>query len=81
MNSELGYYIFNHQLQLVGGFAYHHQHLKPTGMNAYSLVFNPGVTIETGKSYIIVVYAPIALSGKNMEIYRGVNVAFTLDIK
>lgn len=78
---ELGYYVFNHQLQLIGGFAYHYQNTKTAGQEAYSLVFNPGVTIETGKSYIIVLYAPVALLGKNMEIYRGIYLAFTLDIK
>ena len=81
VNSELGYYIFNHQLQLVGGFAYHYQNTKTVGRDDYSLVFNPGVTIETGKSYIIVLYAPVSLFGKNMEIYRGISLAFTLDFK
>lgn len=81
VDSELGYYVFHHQLQLIGGFTYHYQNTKTIGQEGYSLVFNPGVTIETGKSYIIVLYAPVSLLGKNMEIYRGVNVAFTLDIK
>ncbi len=81
VDSELGYYVFNHQLQLIGGFAYHYQNTKTMGQEGYSFVFNPGVTIETGKSYIIVLYAPLALLGKNMEIYRGINLAFTLDIK
>lgn len=81
VDSELGYYVFNHQLQLVGGFGFHYQSLKTTGSNAYSLIFNPGITIETGKSYIIVLYAPVALVGKNMEIDRGINIAFTLDIE
>jgi hypothetical protein len=81
VNSELGYYVFNHQLQLIGGFAYHYQNTKNIGQEGYSLVFNPGVTIETGKSYIIVLYAPVSLLGKNMPIYRGINLAFTLDIK
>ena len=81
VDSELGYYVFNHQLQLVGGFGFHYKSFKTTGSNAYSLIFNPGVTIETGKSYIIVLYAPVTLAGKNMAIYNGINLAFTLDIE
>lgn len=81
VDSELGYYVFNHQLQLIGGFSYHYQDIKTANQDAYSLVFHPGVTIETGKSYIIVLYVPIALAGKNMGIYHGINLAFTLDVK
>ncbi len=81
VDSELGYYVFHHQLQLIGGLAYHFQTLKTTGQRAYSLIFNPGVTIETGKSYLIVLYVPISLAGKNLAIYRGINLAFTLDIE
>ncbi|MBE0649877.1 MAG: hypothetical protein IH595_03445 [Bacteroidales bacterium] len=81
VDSELGYYVFNHQLQLVGGFAYHYQNTKTAGQEAYSLIFNPGVTIETGKSYLIVLYAPIPLIGKNSAIYHGINLAFTMDVE
>lgn len=81
VDSELGYYVLDSQLQLIGGLAYHYQNTKTTGPVGYSLVFNSGVTIETGKSYIIVLYAPVSLLGKNMEIYSGINVAFTLNIK
>ncbi len=80
VDSELGYYVFDQQLQLIGGFGFHYQNFKTTGTNAYTLIFNPGITIETGESYIIVLYTPINLIGKNMEIDRGINLAFTLDI-
>lgn len=80
LDSELGYYVFKQQLQLIGGFSYHYQDIHTIGRSAYSLIFNPGVTIETGKSYLFVLYAPIPLFGKNMAIYRGINLAITITV-
>ncbi len=78
LDSELGYYVYEHRLQLVGGFSYNYNYHLDDKMTTYRLTFNPGVTIETGKSYILVAYFPIDLLGKNLERSYGFSLAFTL---
>ena len=85
LDSDLGYYVFHQTLQLVGGFSFQYNHFKnnhfKTGNpDAYLLSFHPGVTIETGKSFIIVFYTPIDLMGKNVGCFTGFSFAFTLTI-
>ncbi|MBN2616192.1 MAG: hypothetical protein JXR71_10920 [Bacteroidales bacterium] len=77
VNSELGYYIMK-QLQLAGGFGYHSSYNKIEGSNAYSFTFYPGMTIETGKSYVIILYGAFDLFGENTEVNRGINLSITL---
>ena len=76
---DAGYYVFNHQLQLIGSVGYEHSHLN-TGLNQSRLVIYPGVTIETGKRYIIVVAAPFDVYGRNVNKTVGFSVALTLTI-
>jgi hypothetical protein len=80
LDSDLGYYVFHNTLQLAGGFSFQYNHLKTGNPDAYRLSFHPGVTIETGKSFIIVFYMPIDLVGKNMGRFTGFSLAFTLSI-
>ena len=80
LDSDLGYYIFNGTLQLSGGFSFQYNHFKTGDPDAYRLSFHPGVTIETGKSFIIVFYTPLDLMGKNIGHFTGFSFAFTLTI-
>ena len=80
LDSDLGYYVFHQTLQLAGGFSFQYNHYKTGNPDAYRLSFHPGVTIETGKSFIIVFYTPIDLVGKNMGRFTGFSLAFTLSI-
>lgn len=79
-HSELGYYIFNQQLQLIGGIDFHYKHRLYDGFSDFGLIFNTGVTIETGKNYLIVIYTPVSIAGKNTAIYYGINMAFTISL-
>jgi hypothetical protein len=80
LDSDLGYYVFHQTLQLVGGFSFRYNHFKTGNPDAYLLSFHPGITIETGKSFIIVFYTPIDLMGKNVGCFTGFSFAFTLII-
>jgi len=80
LDSGLGYYVFNGMLQLSCGFSFQSNHLKTGSPDAYRVSFHPGVTIETGKSFIIVFYTPIDLAGKNMGRFTGFSFAFTLTV-
>ena len=76
LNSDLGYYVFNHQLQLIAGLGYRFIQNK-IGSHQTLTVF-PGVTIETGESYIIVLSVPFDVYGQQENKNLGVNFALTL---
>lgn len=76
LNADLGYYIFDHQLQLITALAY--QSTSFEEFNSQVLTLNAGVTIETGNNYIIVVSAPFDITGKNANKNAGFLLALTL---
>lgn len=80
LDSDLGYYVFNGTLQLIGGFSFQYNHFKNGDPDTYRLSLHPGVTIETGKSFIIVFYTPIDIAGRDMGRFTGFSFAFTLTI-
>ena len=75
-NAELGYYLFKHQFQIIGGLGYQ-QSIFNEFTDIVLTVF-PGVTIETGKSYIIVISAPFDVYGENSIKNTGFVFALTL---
>ncbi len=80
LDTGLGYYVFRHTLQLAGGFSWQYNQSLNGIPGSYHLSFHPGVTIETGKSFIIVFYSPIDLTGRNTGRFTGFSFAFTLTI-
>jgi len=76
LNTDLGYYLFDHQLQIVGAAAY--QYIKDEKGSHQVFTINPGVTIETGKKFIIVVSFPYDVYGKRESKNTAVNFALTL---
>jgi hypothetical protein len=76
---DAGYYVFNHQLQLIGSVGFEHSHLK-NGLNQTRLILYPGVTVETGKRYIIVLAAPFDVYGRNINKTAGFIVALTITL-
>ncbi len=75
-NTDLGYYFFNHQFQAIVGIAY--QDAVFETFTSQILTIHPGVTIETGKNYIIVISAPFDVYGENALKNAGINFALTL---
>jgi len=76
LNAEAGYYIWDGKLQFIGGFGY--QSSAYDGLISNVLTCYPGITIETGKSYIIVIQAPFDLAGMNARKNVGFGFALTL---
>jgi len=76
LNLDFGYYILNHQLQFATGVAYRSVYDDDGVHNA--LTITPGITIETGKRFIIVLYFPVDIIGKNEIINNGFGFALTL---
>ncbi len=75
-NADLGYFVFNHQLQLIAGVGFR-QSVFGT-FTSSTLTMYPGVTVETGKNYIIVLSAPFDVYGYNSIKNAGVVLALTL---
>ncbi|MBI9033424.1 MAG: hypothetical protein JEZ03_03025 [Bacteroidales bacterium] len=77
-NTDLGYYIFNKQLQLIGGFGYQGMYFE--GEDRQLFTFYPGFTAETGDHFLFVMGVPISLHGKNIENLLGFNFALTITL-
>ena len=75
-NADLGYYFFDHQLQLIAGLGY--QNAVFENFTNQILTVYPGATIEAGKNYIIVISAPFDVYGENALKNAGINFALTL---
>jgi hypothetical protein len=76
---DAGYYIFNHQLQLISSIGYEYSNMG-SGMNQSRLTIYPGVTVETGKHYIIVISAPFDVYGRNVNKTAAFAFALTLTL-
>jgi len=78
LNTDLGYYIFDHQLQLVAAFGY--QSASFENFNSNTITMYPGFTVETGKNYVLVIQAPFDLAGKNALKNSGLAFSLTIAI-
>ena len=76
LNMDAGYYILNHQLQLIGGMAYRYVRNNQGGHQVLTVL--PGITVETGKSYILVFAVPFDVAGKLENKNLGFSFALTL---
>jgi len=81
LDSDVGYYVFNHTLQLAGGFSFQYNRSVTGDPDSYHFSFHPGVTIEPGRSFLIVFYTPFDLAGKNVGRFSGFSFAFTFTVK
>lgn len=79
MSADAGYYVFSHNFQIIAGLGY--QHHNYDSMNQFFVTIYPGVTIETGKNYIIVLNTPLDIYGKNIEKTFSFSFALTLTIE
>jgi len=78
LSADAGYYFFSHTFQVVAGFGYKNfKHIKTTD-DQFLMTFYPGITVETGKRYILVLTSPIDVYGKN--IIKTFNLGFALTI-
>ena len=76
LNSDFGYYVMLRQLQFIAGFGY--QFLQYGDFDTQIFTFFPGITVETGKQYIIVLGGLIDLWGKNAIKNNGAVLALTI---
>ncbi len=78
ISADAGYYFFSHQFQVVAGIGYKNFKHIQSADNQFLFTFYPGITVETGKKYILVLTSPIDIYGKN--IIKTFNLGFALTI-
>lgn len=78
INSDIGYYVFNNTLQLIAGFGYQGSTMRDVHFNTFTMY--PGLTVETGKRYVLVLQAPFDIAGKNSAKNVGVSFSLTITI-
>lgn len=76
LNADIGYYILNHQLQFIAGMGY--QQATFDQFTSSTLTVYPGITVETGNNYIIVLAVPFDVYGTNANKNVGLIFALTL---
>ncbi len=76
LSLDVGYYIWDRQLQLIGAASY--QNVDSREGTHEVLTLYPGITIETGKDYIIVLAFPFDVYGRREAKNTWINFALTL---
>jgi hypothetical protein len=79
ISADAGYYFFDGALQLAGGLGFQ-QYYYDT-MKQYVLTLYPGVTIETGKDFVITIIHSVDLLGRNIEKQHITDLSFTFTIR
>ncbi|RLD63142.1 MAG: hypothetical protein DRJ01_04480 [Bacteroidetes bacterium] len=78
LSAEAGYFFFSHSFQIIGGVGYQNHYYDAD--NKFLVTLYPGMSIETGKDFIIVLQAPFDIYGKNIGKTVGFGFALTLII-
>jgi len=76
LNTDLGYYIFDHRLQFVGGLGYHY--IKNNVGAHQILTLFPGITVEASKDFILVISVPVDVYGQLENKNVGFSFSLTL---
>lgn len=77
---EIGYR-FPKRVQLIGGFNFRYNHFKTDQPDAWLLTFNPGITVNSGKSFVIILYSPFDIAGRNNDKFNGFLFALTITLQ
>lgn len=75
ISTDAGHYFYDKQLQVIAAINYQKYN---SDLGAYLFTFTPGVTVETGDSYIIILYSSFDIMGENIEKSNTVGLGLTL---
>lgn len=78
VSADAGYYLFNGKLQPAIGLGF--QRFFCDNTRQYLLTLYPGLTIETGKDFVITIIHSIDLAGRNIERHHITDLSFTFTI-
>ncbi|MCK5846988.1 MAG: hypothetical protein KAG84_06090 [Bacteroidales bacterium] len=76
INSDIGYYVFNNKLMLITGLGF--INVANNAGNHQVMTVYPGISIEPGGDFLIVITVPFDVMGKNENKNVGFNFALTL---
>lgn len=78
--AEIGYR-FPKNVQLIGGFNFRYNHFKVDRPDAWMLTFNPGITVNPGETFVMILNVPFDLVGRNMDRFNGFTFTLTITLK
>jgi len=78
-NAEVGKYVLDNQLLLIGGFGFQ-QYIIEEG-NQQKWTFYPGISIEFAENFLVVFNGAFDFSGKNIAKTNGFGMALTTFLK
>jgi len=78
--AELGYRLPKN-VQLVGGFSFRYNHFKIDRPDSYLLTFYPGITVNPGKTFVMILNVPFDLLGRNVDRFNGFTFALTITLE
>lgn len=77
--AEIGYR-FPKNVQLIGGFNFRYNHFKNDWPDAYLLTFTPGVTVNPGETFVMILNLPFDIIGRNTDRFNGFTFTLTISL-
>ena len=77
--AEIGYRFPKH-VQLIGGFSFRYNHFKTDRRDTWLLTFNPGITVNPGKTFVMILNVPFDIAGRNTDRFNGFTFALTITL-
>lgn len=77
--AEIGYR-FPKKVQLIGGFNFRYNHFKIDRPDAWLLTFNPGITVNPGETFVMILNVPFDLAGRNFDRFNGFTFTLTITL-
>jgi hypothetical protein len=77
--AEIGYRFPKH-VQLIGGFGFRYNHFKTDRPDAWLLTFNPGITVNPGETFVMIVNVPFDIAGRNTDRFNGFTFTLTIGL-
>ena len=77
--AELGYRLPKN-VQLIGGFSFRYNQFKIDRPDSYLLTLNPGITVNPGRTFVMILNVPLDLLGRNVDRFSGFTFALTISL-
>lgn len=77
--AEIGYR-FPKRVQLIGGFNFRYNHYKNDWSDAYLLTFTPGITVNPGETFVMILNVPFDIIGRNTDRFNGFTFTLTISL-
>ncbi len=77
--AEIGYR-FPKNVQLIGGFNFRYNHFKVDRPDAWILTFNPGITVNPGETFVMILNVPFDIAGRNMTDSMDLHLPLTITL-